>query len=155
MSNVLPLRSTLPPVDDIKEKLRIVRIVLSKFPSKTVEMHVEVLDGDQKRPVYALVTIIDSDAVRGYLPTKLFPTNEGVEVLFYTNPKLPDAARPFKQGKTYIALAVVEYNKVIQYDADLRVLIDQFVSLDGELVYVFVFGDEQYDSIVMRTIEED
>jgi hypothetical protein len=35
------------------------------------------------------------------------------------------------------------------------VLIDQFVSLDGELVYVFVFGDEQYDSIVMRTIEED
>lgn len=146
-------KSSLPPLEEIIEQasMKIVTIKISAFPSELWETNVYKQAGGGRRvPLVARVYEVDDRAVevQGYLPSKIW-YDDGLYGLFYVNETLPKAARPFK-GKLYVMYTYIDPNVVLDYDANIRVLIDQVLMQDGKMAHLFVFGEEQATSLLVE-----
>lgn len=146
----IELQSSMPPSAGVRaaSSLSIRRVLLCDHLKDTVTTHFTFTLGTFSGRLVGKLYSVDLDAVRGYLPTKILCAYEQLEALYYTNPSLPNAVRPFKEGKThFLVIPAASVDMVVEYDMELRILIDQVV-INNTIHYVVVFGDEQYHDVV-------
>lgn len=106
-------------------------------------------------PLFANLYTIDSDLVRGYIPTKSLICKGHIQMVFFVSPSLPDQVRPFGAGKTHVLVFSVPITCEISYDIEKRILLDQQVDSEtGEVIYIVVFGDKQYTDIIIEQQDE-
>lgn len=160
------MESSLPPAEEILEErerntMKLVRICVTDLPITSVTTTLFVsTERIEPFPLTGALYTIDDDRVRGYIPTKSllmaadshdqYYGDVELEMVFFCSPSLPDQVRPFGTGKTHVLFFRVTPDMVIEYDINLRILIDQqVVSSTGEVYYIVVFGDKQYNDIVI------
>lgn len=164
----MDLTTSLPPPEEaledrIRNTMSIRRVVVTDQPHKMVQTTLSIAwthQGDRKTiPLESVLYTIDSDDVRGYVPTKsLISFDEdqndiNVQMVFFVSPSLPAQVRPFGEGKTHVLLFHVLPYVSVEYDIEKRILIDQQIA-DGQVYYIVVFGDKQYDEIVVKELEK-
>lgn len=97
-----------------------------------------------------LITIKD-DSIKGFMPSKIWhDVAHGFVLLYYINPTLPLAVRPFK-GNTHLMHFELTPGINIEYDARIRLYIDQ-VKVIERMHCVSIFGDESYDAIIKEVL---
>lgn len=149
--------TSLPPPEEILEErerntMTLRRICVTDMPSTVVQTTLfRKVAGDQEpRPLFAMLYTIDDDLVRGYIPTKSLLYSGVLEMVFFVSPSLPAQVRPFGDGKTHVLMFSVDVTTEVSYDIEKRILLDQQVDASmGEVYYIVVFGDKQYDDIVI------
>lgn len=156
--------TSLPCPEQVSEArtMFIVRVRVTDLPCRLVETTINRSVDGGRVPLVCRLYSIDDDRIRGYIPTKsllvdkpneLFyePADSGpaLEMIFFTSASLPANVRPYGQGKTHVLTAIIDHNTVIDYDIDARILIDQQVH-NNLVMYIFVFGDLQYDSVIAK-----
>lgn len=144
--------SNLPPAAEIREaiRIRIEQVVVEHYPStiETVAFD-QIVDG-QTHETKVRVFKIEDPRIDGQLPSKVFFTDEGLTVLtFYCSSSLPNRAKPFAGGPVYLFTLDVNSDTTIEYDGEVRMFIDQVHVPDRGVVYVVMFGQEQFNQIVL------
>ena len=147
--------SSLPPPEEVYANLciKIINLPLHRCPSvegvETTLNITSVLDGTTK-PVITTLYTIDDKVVGEYLPSRVwFAGEDGVTLLYYVSPSLPNQVRPFKDGKSYaLVIPMDNIMDTVDYNAELRLLIDQVETPSG-ISYVLMFADDVYDKIVI------
>lgn len=144
--------SNLPDPDEIRREIRmtIKQVIVADNPYETVRIAFDEVVGEDRVPsLVKLYKLEDADIV-GYLPSKALINEWGDLVLiFYVSPSLPDRARPFAGGPVYVCVLDVDHRTPIEYDGELRCFVDQISSEHG-IKYVIMFGEKQYDQIVIK-----
>jgi hypothetical protein len=103
---------------------------------------------NESRQLTTTLFTIEDETVGQYLPTKVWISPlSGVTLLYYVSASLPDQVRPFKDGKSYALVVPLTVDEVIEYDAEIRLLIDQVPTEHG-LTYVFLFADDAYKKLI-------
>lgn len=149
------LKSSLP-FEEVKEAIAeekrlntmtITTVLLDRCKSTRARLNMEA-DGV---PLDVVVYEIDNEKVLGYLPSKVWwHTDEGLELLYYVSPALPQQARPFGDEPVYCFYTLME-NQSFTYDATWRVFLDQVQTPAGTLL-VCMFNKDLYEHIVREEI---
>jgi len=145
------LKSSLP-FEEVKQQMEeekrlntmtIKTVSVSQCKSRRVRLEMEA-DGV---PLDVALYEIDNEKVLGYLPSKVFWHNDdGLRLLYYVSPALPDQARPFGEKPVYCFYTMLD-NANFTYDANLRVFLDQIPTPAGYIL-VCMFNEDQYKHIV-------
>lgn len=145
MQTVLPDMNTVATA----QKMRIYRTQLCDFPYNHVKTHLDLVDERTKKrsAVSANIYRIDDPNVIGYMPSKIWHDDGGFNMLFYTSPALPNAARPFGDKPCYAFTLYVRYGISVEYDWQTRIFIDQIQTKVG-MAYVFLFSEVDAKSIM-------
>lgn len=146
------METNLPPIEEVQatQYMQIVRICLNEYVQEHVTTKLySVIDGKPAKQIETSLIEIDDDRIRGYIPSKIFVVGDSIQLLFYTSPSLPDGARPFGKGKTYVVLYFPRPDEVVEYDVDTRVLVDQLIIRD-RLAYVFLFEEKKYKEMIFE-----
>jgi hypothetical protein len=140
--------------------MQIVRLDVTLFKRTKVSTHFDIVSDkyEPERNVQVQLFTVDDPRVRGYLPSKVWvhddPQSEigpRIEMSFYVNPTLPAAAKPFGDGPMYVFALQSDTEEVVEYDVQTRIFIDHILGTDGNIWYVFCFGQAQYDQIVVTS----
>ena len=147
------LQSFLPSYDEVRShvNMQIINLTLEECPQEHDVTTSIMIRNKHTGDVNQLTTTlykIDDRTVGDYLPTKVWisPLN-GVTLLYYVSASLPDQVRPFKDGQSYALVVPLTVDEVIEYDAGIRLLIDQVPTEHG-LTYVFLFADDAYKQLI-------
>jgi hypothetical protein len=143
------LKSSLP-FDEVKEALRqntvtITSVSLSDYKMRKVLTNID--RGDE--PLSVSLYTMDNEKVRGYMPSKVW-WDGGINMLYYTSPTMPVAARPFGDAPVYCFTTSLT-GQDITYDANWRVFIDQIITPTGVLLMV-MFDEETYRDIIHKEL---
>jgi hypothetical protein len=145
------LKSFLPPVEDVRnvQVMQIHQLAVNDFPWKRLQTKFNIVDklGKSKR-ISAMVYRLDDEATRGYLPTKMWYHDGSFRMLYYVSPALPMQARPFKDKPCYMFAIYPKVNEIIEYEASVRVFIDQVQNNTIGLGYIFMFGEDDARDIL-------
>ena len=139
-------QSNLPSVEEVMEEKRrkLMNVKVRSVPDyewKKVRSLLEYGDGED---VYVNICQISGEEA-GYIPSKVWYDN-GFKLLFYMNDSMPDEIRPFSD-ETYLMYFKLEVDKVLKYDIDIRMFMDQIMT-DIGMVYFCVFGKSNYKLII-------
>jgi hypothetical protein len=145
---VSDLKSTLPPPEEMKalQTMTVTTKKLADFTSKKVKVNF-FTDGE---PVTAALYEIDDPKIVGYMPSKMWWSNDGLYMLYYTCQGMPAAARPFGDKPVYCFCFLYE-NREVEYDANWRVFLDQ-INTPGGMLFVAMFGNDLYNEIVKEEV---
>jgi len=161
------LQSFMPPFEEVKNEvmmsMQIVSLRTSKDSGVTNDAVMTTMEWEntngETAPVHGILTKIDRDDVRGYLPSRIWYNNTkaAFNLSFYTNSTLPDGVKPFRNGPTYVLVVSMRDANVwpkLNYPADWTVFIEHVVTPDSVngVTYVFVFGENLYDEIIARKV---
>lgn len=144
--------SNLPPAAEIREaiRIRIEQVVVNNHPCSTEHVAFDRITGGERCATYTLVYRVEDARVDGQLPSKAFFNGTDELILtFYCSPSLPNRARPFAGGPVYVMWFNVPTGTTIEYDGEVRLFIDQVQAADGMIRYIVMFGQEQYDQVVL------
>lgn len=145
--------SSLPPFEEMHDAfhVKITNLQLSKC-SKLLDQHtsIKMKVDNLERDLITDVYVIDDPMVGEYLPSKVWNSlTHGIMLLYYVSKSLPDGVRAFKNGRSYaIVIECVDPNVVIEYDASIRLLIDQVPTPTG-ISYVIMFADDVIDKLIL------
>ena len=152
------IQPTLTPTILSAEELRaaqtmsIVRVAVTDLAIKIAFTTLNVLRNGIRTQLVCDMYTLDDDRIRGYLPAKSFCFGPSrIELMFYTSPSLPDAARPFESGNTYVLVYECDVDVTVEYDIEHRILVDQQVS-GSKVIYIIIFGDKQYSSLIAHAL---
>ncbi len=137
------------PINSYANKMRVENLVIASHEWAKLTTNLEIEDKGTGKiwPLKAMVCEITDKRVLGYIPSKTFNVgwNEFM-LMFYINETLPDAVRPFKK-RMFAMWAQLDYEEALLYDINIRLFMDQ-VKTDTGFVYFFIFGEDEYDSII-------
>jgi hypothetical protein len=149
----------LPPLEVIRDEqvMKIIRVVVTDSIHSHKVLNINLVTGDDHTvgdfPVYK----VEDGRVRGLLPSKCWivdtPDRLRIEMTFYACSGLPDRARPFGDGPTYVCAFAVHSDTVVEYPVELRMFIDHIVDNNGKCWYVFCFGQDVYDELIIGDSE--
>jgi hypothetical protein len=144
--------SNLPPAAEIREaiRLRIEQVLVNDHPSTTETVAFDKVVNGQLHETRAHVYKVEDSRIDGQLPSKAFFTSDGLVLTFYCSSSLPNRARPFAGGPVYVMWFDVGPTETYEYDGEVRMFIDQVHVPGRGVVYVVMFGQEQYDQIVLK-----
>lgn len=135
------LSSFLPPVEPTEVKrMRIERLHLQSFPMNRCKTKFTLANKGES--IFAQVYKVDNESTRGFIPTKVWSEDGQFHFLYYVSEFLPKAARPFGDDPCYVFCVYTKNGDVIEYDADIRIFIDQIQTPIG-MAYVFIFGETE------------
>lgn len=137
LSSFLPL---IEPHDT--PKMRIERITLESFPSHRCKTNIHLATSVGTSPIFAHVYKIDNPLTNGFIPTKVWHADDSLQFLYYVSKFLPPAARPFGDDPCYVFVVYTRDGDAVEYDADIRLYIDQVLTPCG-MAYVFIFGEQE------------
>lgn len=153
------MTTNLPSADVVRaeQTMTIKQIVVSQLPNDVVETTIMIRDGrGNYSPAIVRLYKIDEQLTGGAVPAKSWSNGASVVLAFYVTPVMPMHHRPFAGGKTYIAvLPNVGPHADVTYPIGSdgpSLLIDQVV-YEGKCSYVFLFGESEYDKVVVREIK--
>jgi len=129
----------------------IITVCLETFPSAIVEVRVGMGEEGFGNRITAAIYRLTDDRIIGYMPSRAFYHENKLFLLYYVNPDMPVASRPF--GGDYCYAFVHRFDPSegeLIYNADTRVFIDQVINNDGQMNFLFMFGESQCARI-MRT----
>lgn len=145
-------QSGLPPVEEVRSaiSIRVVSVPLSECEViPDVETTIQVITKDGEKPLVTNVYVITTPEVGQYLPSKVWhDENDGFMMLYYISPSLPAQARPFGKGKAYAIVTPLHHSAVLEYRADVRLLVDQIVTPSGTH-HFFIFGEDSYKDLIV------
>lgn len=148
--------SNLPPADQVRDevKIRIEQVDTRDCRYYTTErVAFDYISSDssvEPKEVTAKVFKITDPRITGELPSKVFFTDDGDMILtFYCSASLPNRARPFAGGPVYVFAFDAPRGCTVEYDGDVRLFIDQMYVPGRGIVYVVMFGQDQYDRVVL------
>lgn len=145
------MKSLLPSASEVNETqmMRIYRSQLNNFKYNNVKTNIELVDETNGERTIASPNIyrIDDPKTIGYMPSKIWHDDDGFNMLFYTNPAMPNAARPFGDRPCYAFTLFVRYGTSVEYDWQTRIFIDQIQTKVG-MAYVFLFSEADAKSIM-------
>ena len=148
------MKSALPPIEEVRAHnvMKMVRLKLSELPYHNGTFKFDGVDRESgtRFPLIAPIYEIDDHIVKGFLPSKSWwrPEDDDVHLLFYVQESMPIEVRPFGTGKSYISAMYIGDHTTIEYEVGLHIFIDQVQTQTGTL-YVFMFGEKEYKSVVM------
>lgn len=151
--------STLAPLEEIADQqvMKIIHVNVTSHRSSVQRMAISVIDRDGNTDPRTEFTIyqIDDSRVTGLLPSKCWVksslfSEKTIGMTFYSSTFLPDRARPFGDGPTYVCVIVPPEEGVVEYPVELRMFIDHIVDTLGTCHYVFCFGQEVYDKLIIK-----
>ena len=152
------MKSLLPSAAEVNETqmMRIYRTQLNQFKYRNIKTNIEFVDETSGKRTCASPNIyrIDDPKVVGYMPSKIWHDDDGFNLLFYTSPSLPNAARPFGDRPCYAFTLFVRYGTSIEYDWQTRIFIDQVQTKVG-MAYVFLFSEADAKSIMQTQWDGD
>lgn len=149
----MTFESSLPSPEEVRahNTMRMIRVRLTDLPYENVVTKLDcAFEGIEARmPMLLMLHEVDDHPVRGFLPSKVWWRKEDNDLhfLFYVQPNMPAEARPFGTGKSYIGATYIDPTCTVEYEVGLRVFIDQVQTDEGTL-YVFMFGENEYDNVV-------
>lgn len=152
----MELSSSMPAVEEIEAhlKIKMVTVALSDcevIPDAltTIRLTRNGESADLKTTIYKITT----PEVGEYIPSRVWHDEEdGFMMLYYICASLPPQVRPFDKGDAYaIVLPKMPKDMVVEYDADVRMLVDQIQTSAGMRHFV-IFGASSYDRIVSEVI---
>lgn len=145
------MKSLLPSQEAVNtaQMMCIYRTRLGLFKHNNVKTNIELVDTQTGRRSYASPNVyrIDDPKVIGYMPSKMWHDDNGFNMLFYTNPAMPDAARPFGTNPCYAFTLYVREGTSVEYDWQTRIFIDQIPTNVG-MAYMFIFAEADAKSIM-------
>lgn len=144
--------SNLPSAEQVRNeiRIRIEQVVVNRFPSSVEHVAFDRIVDGQVRDTYTHVYKVEDPRIDGQLPSKAFFTGDGQLVLtFYCSLSLPNRARPFAGGPVYVMYFDAWPDLTFEYDGEVRLFIDQIWVEGRGIVYVVMFGQEQYNEIVL------
>ena len=147
-------QTLLPPPSEVYDSLcvKIINLPLTHNKTEnnvTTTLNIKSNTDGSTTPVVATLYTIADDIVGEYLPSRVWFSSEyGVTLLYYVSSTLPSQVRPFKNGKSYVlVIPIDDILDVVDYDADLRLLIDQVETPSG-ISYVIMFADDVYEKLI-------
>lgn len=145
------MKSNLPDFNEVKSlnTMSMRRLKLSEMPVSHETLALNVVRKGKSAPMQAPVYRIDNEEFNGYLPSKVWYRDDDIHFLFYTSTAITPEQKPFGTNTTYVVACEVDSDMVIEYEAGLRIFIDQ-VHGDEETIYVFMFDQLVYDELVER-----
>lgn len=155
-------QSGLPSLEQVREEqtMRIYTINTKQFPSKRVETTLRLTNPvgtPNDRPMIGVLINIDDKRIKEFMPSKVWASEQTqrhevvFDVLFYVNTTLPKAVRPFKDN-TYLLYFFPGYGDVIEYNAEMRIFMDQVHVPKFGTAYVIMFGEETYNDIIIKEV---
>jgi hypothetical protein len=143
-------KSKLPPLEQVREEttMRIITVNTFSYPKTLMKTSMRQTGSRGAESVItAQVIKLTDPRIQGFMPSKVWwdDINRSFDILFYVNTTLPKAVRPFKDNTYFMYFYPSGY--VVEYDATMRVFIDQIKTNIG-MAYVFMFGDETYNDII-------
>lgn len=90
---------------------------------------------------------IDHNELGYYIPSKVLPIGGKLHLMYYTNPDLPNAIRPFEDGVCYAWTLRWTPTAKFRYPALSRVFIDQ-VMVGNTVVSLFITGSSTYEGLL-------
>lgn len=145
------LITLLPPPEKVRAQqvMKMVCIKLSDQPHHKVDLNITAIIDGQPTPVSALLCQITDPSVAGHLPSKVWCRDDEIYLLFYASESIPEDQRPFGSGRSFVAALGVRHGVTIEYDLGTRMYNDQ-VQTEAGTVYLFMFGDDSYDKLVVQ-----
>lgn len=134
-------------------KMRIEGIWLKDYECNRVQTTFDVQQSPADvSPLYMELYEISEPRIQGYMPSKIMydARREDLACTFYCNDTLPDRVRPFGTDPMYVGVYYPDdVRDTVLYDIECRLFVDQVVTGSG-IAYVFVFGQETYEKIVIQ-----
>lgn len=144
--------SNLPPAAEIREaiRIRIEQVEVNRFPSSIEHVAFDQILQGVTLETFAPVYKIEDPRIDGQLPSKaFFNAKDELILTFYCSSSLPNRARPFAGGPVYVMWFNVTSGVTVEYDGEVRLFIDQVQTTDGTIRYIVMFGQDQYDQVVI------
>lgn len=152
------MQTSLPSFEATQQSsfVKLERVILSNNKWMSAPLNMERVSDGKRYPVTAPVYEIDEDRVRGLPPMRTWygRHDDEVHMLFLVTPMLPNAQRPFGNGKTYIATVFVGPEDTIEYEVGLPIGIDLIHTAEGTY-YAFIFGEKDYNNVVLPANDEE
>lgn len=141
--------SNIPVLDKANDQqhIEITSIELDKYKLGEREMLIQQKVGTGWSDMTVDVYRIDHHEVGYYIPSKVLPIKGKLHLMYYTNPDLPDAVRPFEDGVCYAWLIEWNPGRKYRYPALSRVFIDQII-VDGRAMSLFIASSLTYESLL-------
>jgi hypothetical protein len=142
-------KSNIPIVDrqGNEQHIEMVSLQLDKYSIGSRKMSVQFKVGSQWFDVDTEVYRIDHPDLGCYIPSKVLPIGGKLHLMYYTNPDLPNAIRPFEDGMCYAWTLHWTPTTTYRYPALSRVFIDQIVMGDS-VVSLFIAGSSTYEGLL-------
>jgi hypothetical protein len=150
--------SNLPPAAEIREaiRIRIEQVIVNQHPWELEHVAFDQIVNGATLDTYTPVYKVEDTRIDGQLPSKaFFNANDELILTFYCSPSLPNRARPFAGGPVYVMWFNVPTGTTIEYDGEVRLFIDQVQGSDHTIRYIVMFGQEQYEQIVLSAPRTD
>lgn len=151
---------SLPPLETLQAEqvMAIRQVIVTDYGHSHKVLRINTINQDGTSSLFdgPVYKIINSN-VQGLLPSKCW-INDGedkleVSMTFYTCTSLPDRARPFGDGPTYVIIMFPPPRSVVEYPVDLRMFIDHIITNRNQCAYVFCFGQNVYDQLLIGNSE--
>ena len=140
--------SSMPPIDQNAQNMSIITLPLSNFRATVQHTIFEVDTPLSVTELSTDVYDITHPQTKGYLPSKIWWDNQaGFMMLYYVCPSLPNAARPFGDGKTFAFMIKAAEWRTINYPAGIRIFIDQIMTDDGMFIF-FLCSEKEFEKIL-------
>lgn len=152
------MQSSLPDFEatQLSSFVKLERVKLSDLRWSQVTLNMAIVRGGNNMPISAQLFEIDDERVRGLPPMRTWygRHDQDIHMLFLVTPTLPVRQRPFGNGKTYLAIVLVEPEDTIEYELGLPIGIDLIHATEGTF-YAFIFGEKDYNNVVLPTDDDD
>jgi hypothetical protein len=151
--------SNIPFLETINDQQHIViqSLAIDNYSIGNKELVIEYGYGPTWNRAVVPVYKINHPDLGCYIPSKVLAADGKMHALYYTNPDLPDAVKPFDDGICYAW--ALEWNPLVKfrYPALSRVFIDQVVMGD-KIKTLFMASSSTYESLLAvpeRKVELD
>lgn len=147
------MESGMPSINEMENHLKIKMVTIRLDECEVVpdtHLTIEFVSDTSRQDVYAPIYKITRPDVGKYIPSKIWHDEEqGFLMLYYVCESLPPQARPFGDENAYAVVLPVPPNDChVEYDAGVRMLLDQILTPAGMMHFV-IFGESAYDQIVI------
>ena len=154
-------QSILPSVEEVREEQTMKIITVSTLGLERERVKTTLTRTNKSLeissvPIFTTLIRIDDEQVKEYMPSKVWCDDSldiedmgarNFNILFYVNSTMPKIVRPFKTN-TYFMYFVPERGDIIEYDVNIRLFMDQVHTKHAGLIYVVMFGEDEYAQIV-------
>ena len=149
------LESNLPPTTPQYIEMR--HLNVEPYRHDRVELAVEfTFNGEDsgiplkwERLTPGRLYLVDHPVLGSYIPSKVISRAGMLTFIYYVNPDLPDAIRPFADGQCYVWVVEWRADMQLRYPAEARVFIDQVIDArNGNIYTVFITSTGEFAKLV-------
>jgi hypothetical protein len=142
-------QSNIPFLDEVNDQQHIViqSLALEDYLIGDKLLVIEHGHGNAWQQVTAPVYKIDHRELGYYIPSKVLAVNGHMHAVYYTNPDLPNAVKPFEDGICYAWALAWNPNTHFRYPALSRVFIDQVI-MGNTIKTLFMASSSTYESLL-------